>query len=57
MYESDCGKVKLKFTRNTVIGFYIPKTLVKMDPSNSLEADIHEYIVGSGGAFMLVIYA
>ena len=57
MYESYCDKVKLKFTRNMVTGWVRPKALVAMDPYNSLKADIHNDLVGSGGTFMLVINA
>ena len=55
MYESDYEKVKLKLTRNTVIGCNVSKALVTMDSYNSVKADIHNYIVGSGGTLMLVM--
>ena len=55
MYESDCDKFKLKLARNTVIGCNGLKSLVTLDPYNSLEADIHKYLVGSRGGFVLVI--
>ena len=55
MYKSDCNKVKLQFVRNAVIGCDGSRALVTMDPYNSLEANIHKDLVGSGGAFMLVI--
>ena len=57
MYDSDCDKVKLKFISNTVIGCNIPKALLTMDTYNSLEADIHTYLVGFRESFMLVIDA
>ena len=57
MYESDYNKVKLQLIRNTVIGCNGSNSLVTMDPYNSLGSYIHNYIVGSGGAFMLVIDA
>ena len=57
MYVSDWDKVKLQFARNTVIGWYGSKALVTMDPYNSLKEDIYKDIVGSGGAFMLIINA
>ena len=57
MYKSDCDKVKLKFTRNTVIGCNGLKALVKMDPYNSIKYDTNRDLVGSGGAFMPVIDA
>ena len=55
MYESDCEKVKLQFTKNMVIGCGRQKALVTMDPYNSLEANINKDLVGSRGAFILVI--
>ena len=54
MYESDCEKVKLQFAWNTIIVSDRLKALVMMDPYNSLEADIHKYLVGYGGALILV---
>ena len=57
IYESDCDKVDLKFTRNTVIGCNRSKSLVAMDTYNSLKADIHKDLVGSRGKSMLVIDA
>ena len=57
IYESGCDKVKLRFARNTAIGCDGSKALVTLDPYNSLEADIHKDLVGSGGAFTLVIDA
>ena len=57
IYEFECDKVKLKFARNTVIGWDGSKALVTMDSYNSLEADMHKDLVGSGGAFMLAIDA
>ena len=56
MYESDYDKVKLKFTRNKVIGCNGLKDLVTIDPYNLFKADINKDIVGSGGLFMLAIY-
>ena len=55
MYESDWDKFKLQFSSNTVIGCNVFNALVLMDPYNSLEADMHNDIVGSVGALMLVI--
>ena len=55
-YEYDYNKVKLKLTRNMVIGYGISKDLVAMDTYNSLNAYNHKYLVRSGGEFMLVIY-
>ena len=55
MYESDWDKFKLQFSSNTVIGCNGLNAPVVMDPYNSLEADIHNDIVGSVGAFMMVI--
>ena len=55
MYEYDCDKVKLQFTSNTVIICNVPKTLVNMDPYNSLWDDIHKNLVGSRGVFMIII--
>ena len=55
MYESDYDKVKLKFTRNTVIGCNGSKALVTMDSYNSVIADIHNYLVGFGGTLMMVM--
>ena len=57
MYEYDYEKVKLQFSRNTVFGCNGSKALVTLDPYNSLESDIHKDIVGSRGAFILVIDA
>ena len=57
MYESYCNKFKLQFARNVVTVCIRPKAFVAMDPYNSLKADIHNDLVGSGGAFMLLIYA
>ena len=55
MYESVFNKAKLQFVRNTVIGCNGSKTLVMMDPYNSLKYYIHKYLVGSRGSFILVI--
>ena len=57
MYTCNCDKYKLQLCSNTVIGCNVSKDLVNMDPYNSLEASIHKYLDGSGGAFMMVIYA
>ena len=55
MYESDCEKLKLNFARNTLIGCNRSKALVPLDPYKSIESDIHKYLVGFRGEFMLVI--
>ena len=55
MYESDCNMVELKFIRNVLIGCNVSKSLVTMDPYNSLIADSYRYIVGSRGTFVLSI--
>ena len=55
MYESDCDKVKLQFTRNAVIGCNKLIALVAMDPYKSLETDVNKDIVVSGASFMLTI--
>ena len=55
MYEFDCDKVKLKFTRNKVIGCNGSKALVTMDLYNSLKANIHKDLVKYGGILMLAI--
>ena len=55
MYESDCDKVKLQFGRNTVISSGVLKSLVTIDPYDSLEDDIHKDLVGSRGSFVMVI--
>ena len=55
IYESECDKVKLQFTRKTSISCYGLKYLVTMETYNSLDANIYKDLVGSGGAFMLVI--
>ena len=55
MYDSVCNKTKFQLGRNAVIGYNGSKTLVMMDPYNSLKSDIHQDLVGSGGLFILVI--
>ena len=45
----------MQLVRNMVIGCDGSKALVTMDPYNSIKSDITKDIVGSGGAFMLVI--
>ena len=57
MYEYDCDKVKLQLARNTVIGCNGLKDLVMMNPYNSLYTNVYKDLVGSRGAFVLVIYA
>ena len=57
MYESHFYKVKLAFTRNAVIVYNRLNALVTMYTYNSLESSVHKDIVGSGGAFMVVIDA
>ena len=57
IYESDGDKVKLQFARNTVFVCDKSKALVKMDPCNCLDHDIHKDLVGYGGEFILVIDA
>ena len=48
MYEYDCENVRLELTRNTIIGYNGLKSLVTMDPYNSL--DIQKDLVVSVGA-------
>ena len=54
-YSLSIGQIFLG--RNTFIGYNGLKALVGIDPYNSLKDYIHTDIVGSGGAFMLVIDA
>ena len=55
IYECDCDKFKLQFSRNAIIGCVLLKSLVAMDPNNSLEENIHKDTVGYGGLFMMII--
>ena len=40
-----------------VIGYEVLKALVMMNPYNSLYTNVYKDLVGSRGAFVLVIYA
>ena len=57
MYESDFNRFKFLFVSNLVIEFDGSKAIVTMDPYKSLESDIHKDLVGSIGAFIMVIDA
>ena len=57
MYDSDCNKVMLQFTRNAVFVCNVSKALVTIDTYKSLDVDIHKDLVTPRGAFTMRIYA